>query len=653
MEIPKWLTVEFLNRILSEGQENESRVRYLKIAKDCAKWYFKQHGIMPVEGYDDMTISEGQAIARINKIKETLDKENSILLKNNPIVRRWPLLEGDAELSDNMDSMSDQAWEETHGQDVLSSMLQEAQIGGMSVCKIHWNPLNTYYNPAGSIAIEKLSPESIIFDPKASNMHRAQDCRYIIHHTKPPLDWFLERYKDEGAEALGLRERQGRKSGNFVKGIAKYVKEFIVQEKETEQHPMLDVYEFWLWPHTMYTSELVSGDVVKPNEFPYGLVVTMANNTILKSKVMPNPFVTKKSIGIMGENGFPGKESREIGHKRAPFVPLYWMRTGDREGNGTYGIYDCMGAVEPMIPLQFNVDALRRNVAINARTIANNTILGRAGAIENPLDTIKFDNGQILVVKDNYPLEQSFKILQGTPMPQQVFELIMNDVSEIEKAAGLEPGVVGLFPPGGTSHTPAMTIGSLQESAFGPLWVFVREISNALLDMSVLYDGLIQQKYPPGRYMNVSRTGQQYFVEWNERHIAANFKRRIVNGSTTPLFDVEKDQRMANVATISMQAVLSKDPVIIELAIAQIEAMNYPWAMQFIQILNTNLEKINQLERETQALGMAGLQQAQQMQNQPQELPAGEEETDYSGVEELGAELGIDPAELVAGIESQ
>jgi len=654
--LPKWLTVDFLNNILSEGKEDTERQNFLKNAAHCNRWYFGENGLVPMEEFDDMTISEGQATARLNKTKQTIDKTGSILLKNDPIVRRWPLLEGDSELADQMDAMWLQSWDDTHGQDVLASMLQEAQIIGMSTCKIHWNPLDIRTNKYGQIAIEKLAPASIIFDPKASNTHRLQDCRYIIHHTKPPLQWFLERYKDEGAIALGLKSSGGKKSTNFIRAIGNYVKDFVSREGTGDHdHPTVDVYEFWIWPHTMYASQLVSGDDIKPNEFPYGLVATMTNNTILKSKVMPNPFVAKKRVETTDEYGYPMRETKEIGHRRHPFTPLYWMRTADREGKGVYGAYNCMGAVEQMISLQFNVNACRRNIAINARTIANNTIAARKGAIENPLDTIKFENGQILEIADNYPLNESFQVIQGTPMPQQVFELVMNDMGEIEKAAGLEPGVVGLFPPGGTSHTPAMTIGSLQESAFGPLWVYVREISNALLDISVLYDGLIQQKYPPDRYMTVSRTGERYFVEWTDRHITANFKRRIVNGSTTPLFDVEKDERMTNVSSIAMQAVMTDNPIIIQLAIAQIEAMNYPWAYQFIQILKDHLQKLTQMQQGMQMLGAMGLAQGntgQQMSPEQQALPPGEEETDYSGLEDLSSEMGISPEELMMGLES-
>jgi hypothetical protein len=653
MNIPTWLTVDSLNRMLSEGIANPSRIRYLKLVAKCNRWYNGEMSIVPVDDLDDMTVDEGQAVARINKIKQTVDKQNSILLKNDPIVRRWPLLEGDAELADQMDAMFLQAWDETNGQQVLRSMLQEAQITGLSNCKVYWNPLNVYSNKVGQIAIEKLSPDSIIYDPQASNMHRAQDCRYIIHHTRPPLWWFLELYKEEGAEALGLRDAKGRKAKNFITQIGKNVKEYIARKKG-EDVETVDVYEFWIWPHTMYASELISGDTIRPNEFPYGLVVTMVNDKILEDRLMPNPFVKNKRVEVTDEYGYASNETKEIGHKRHPFVPLFWMRKMDSNNQGLYGMYDCSGAVEQMITLQYNIDAIRRNIAINARSIANPTLIINPDAIEESVDTIHFANGQILQLKNNYIAEQAVQVLQGSQMPQQVFELLINDISEIEKAAGLEPGVIGLFPPGGTSHTPALTIGALQESAFGPLWTYVSEISDALLDMSVLYDGLIQQKYPPDRYMTVSRTGERYYIDWTDRHITANFKRRIVNGSTTPLFDVEKDQRMADVANIAMQSAISNNPLIIKIAIAQIEALNYPWAYQFIEILKDHLQKLEQMEQGTQMLGAMGLATGGQQQMQTQQampLPAGEEEPDYSGLEELGSELGIPPEQLMMALE--
>jgi hypothetical protein len=172
--------------------------------------------------------------------------------------------------------------------------------------------------------------------------------------------------------------------------------------------------------------------------------------------------------------------------------------------------------------------------------------------------------GQIHIINQHYSASEAIQILQGAPMPEFVFNMLMNDVQAIEKSIGLEPGVIGLFPQaGGTSHTPGVTVGALQEAAFGPLWVYVAELAAALLDASILFDGLIQQKYKPSRYMTVSNFGVPRQVQLTDRHITANFRRGIIQGATTPLADIDKQERVNAVVAIATNAIASQNPAII------------------------------------------------------------------------------------------
>jgi len=570
-------------------------------------------------------------VSRINKIKESADKVNSIFMKNDPIVRRYAELEDDGDLADHMDALFYSAWVDTDGQLVVKSMLQEAMVTGMSVCKTYWNPLDVSRHKTGQIAIEHCKRGSVLFDPKSSNMHRLRDARYIIHHTKPPIGWFLAKWGSEAEIALGLRDSQGRPRSGIprmvwmsAKEVMKGIKNKVMGDEE-EIEETVDVYEFWIFPKTMYASELVGGEELSVGDFPYGLVVTMAKNHILRRKGrdwMPNPFVTRKQVESVDQYGFPAKRRVEVGHKRSPFSVLYWSRTEDRQGKGNFGVYDCMGAVEGAISLQHNINALRRNAAINARTIANPGVVYNPDLLENPPDTLTWNpGGQLIETKGNVLPEQAMHLLQGQNMPQDIFQIIYSDITEVEKAFGLEPGVVGLFPPpgGGTSHTPALTVGALQESAFGPLWTYVFELGYTLLDLSILYDGLIQQKYKAERYSTVSRNGQQRFVEWTDRHISAQFRRKVLAGATTTLYDIDKATRLTNYEATATQAIMSQNPAIMKVAVAKLTALNDPAVYQFVQILGQEIAKLEQAQMELMQMGAGNMmEQAQGQQMLPQ-----------------------------------
>ena len=70
---PEWLTVDLLNRLIDRAETNSSREDYLTVAESCYRWYRGDSSIVPLPGFDDMEIDERQAVARINKIKETAD----------------------------------------------------------------------------------------------------------------------------------------------------------------------------------------------------------------------------------------------------------------------------------------------------------------------------------------------------------------------------------------------------------------------------------------------------------------------------------------------------------------------------------------------------------------------------------------------------
>lgn len=658
MELPKWLTIEFLDRLDSEAETHPSASRYRRSIPRWYGWYRKNTLLAPVEEYDDMEIDEGEAVARKNVIYQTINEVESIFLKNYPVVRRTPLGQHpeDADLADDIDAMWLSSWQETHGQDVLASMLQQAAITGLSVSKIFWDPSNLLRDKKGEIGVRVMEPGSIRFDPLATNTHRGLDCRYIIHTSKELPGVLIRRYKDEAEIAMGLRDKKGRRvkqsKGGVVSMLGMTAKELTRswgrKEDDTGNDERIEVHEYWLNSAVASDNQLVTGDDVKRGEYPYGLVVTRINNHIVKFR--GNPFVKRRATTEPDEYGVMKEKRAEIGHRRHPFVLLYWSRTADAKGYP--GIYDCEGMVEPMIPMQYNLDATRRNIAINARTTANPVIAINEDAIDKPVVTLQWGAGEIIPIQRNYDTSKAITIYPGTPLPSYIHDMVLQEEVGMKEIAGLKAGVVGLFPTGGgTSHTPPMTIGSLQEAAFGPLWRYVRELSNTLHDMSVLYDGLIQQFYSTGMYDAVSPFGAERQIEWTDRHITANFKRLVVAGATTPVYDLEKRARINEVVIIANQAVMGQNPTVLQIAIAQLQAMDDPWVYQFVQILQKELQRLTQMQQELTQMGTEAYQGAQAAQQAlPQEgLP--EQEMDMSGVNNVANQLGRSPEQLLATLE--
>jgi len=162
-----------------------------------------------------------------------------------------------------------------------------------------------------------------------------------------------------------------------------------------------------------------------------------------------------------------------------------------------------------------------------------------------------------------------------------------------------------------------------------------------------LYDGLIQQKYKPGRYVAKSRNGAERYVEWTSRHITANFRREVVAGATTPLYDFDKQQRLTAMKMLVDEAMMSGDPRMIRSAIIHLENMDDPWRWDYVELLKKELEKAELMEQQTQGLGLDMM-----AQGQPQGLPqSGGEPLDYSGIEALAEETGETAVEILMRIE--
>jgi hypothetical protein len=660
--IPAWLTYDFLVQLRGEAEDHHSRVYYIGTQRRHYRSYEGSTLVVPVAEFDDMEISETQTVARYNKIKEVVDKVGSIFMKNNPVVRTWPnnaQAEQDGELSDDMDALRLDAWETSGAQFVVRNMLQESLITGLSIGKVYWNALDRSFDNNGSIAIEQLSPGSVLVDPWASNEERGQDAGFIFHSTEAPIGLLREMYGTKAEKALGIaakRGRQTKKSGGgaifaktkemVLRGASSTGPEASLHGTHATRRGYAGLTEVWLFPQIIQASDLATGKKITDDKYKYGMVVTVIEDEIVWVK--KNPFATTKRVQATDDLGLPVNKSVEVGHRRHPFLALYWNRTADRHGHGRHGFYDCMGAVESMIPIQNNINALRRIISINARTIANPSMAVNEDALRSAVTNLMNLPSQIHLINQHYSATEAIKILPGEPLPEFVFQMLASELQNIEAVVGLEPGVVGLFPgAGGTSHAPGITIGAVQEAAFGPLWLKVAELAAMLLDASILYDGLIQQKYKPSRYMTVSNFGVPRQVQLTDRHITANFRRGIIQGATTPLADIDKQERVNAVVAIATNAIASQNPAIMQLGIAHIQALDFPWAHQFQQILEGELQKTLQIQQGVAGVGATAL--ASQAQ-QPLQLEQGGQAPEEAAIAELSNLTGLDPADIAERI---
>lgn len=649
-----WISPEYLKDLVTESESHPSRIAYLKASRRGWKWYLKRSGLIPIDDFDDDELPGQYATSRDNIIKETIDEALSIFLKNDPVIRRYPHHPSDADLVDDVDALYLSAWRNNGGRSVSSSVLRESIITGLSTVKVLWDVKKK------QIAFEKLDPGSVYYDPFASNDKRALDCRYIVHKTRQRVDTILQRYGDEGAIALGLQEPKSKNAkratysqilSRMANMSAELLNRFVVASSGKSDEivdPFIDVYECWIFPVVPGDWSLVTGESkVDDAGYPYGVVATMIEDYIVKIKA--NPFAGKAHRMTVNDGNI-GTESVKIGSMRHPFIPSYWDRISDEDGNNR--IYECMGVAEQMIPMQFNIDALRRLIMINLKTSAMPGGIVKEDDLAIALSEITRGPGELIPMKDKgRPVSESLQLFNGQDIPNGVFEMLERDGLKVKNRVGIRPGVSGQTPQQGTSHTPAMTIGAVQEAAFAPLWEHVKELGLVLEDMSVLMDGLMQQFYTPDAFMDVSEHGVARQVEWTKRHITANFRREVVAAATTSFFDVDRMNRLAEITAITNEALMSLNPDLIQSTINLLVNTGYPDAFDWIEQLRKKLQELQMQQQELEALGAAGLSQQAEpgipgAEQAPQSDEMGEDE--LAGLDELIALTGRPAEELVA-----
>ena len=86
------------------------------------------------------------------------------------------------------------------------------------------------------------------------------------------------------------------------------------------------------------------------------------------------------------------------------------------------------------------------------------------------------------------------------------------------------------------------TIAGLQEASFTRMWTIVSALDRCITGVAKRILGLMQEFYQPGRFSSTSVSGDQWYGEWQTKHIETEFRIEIVSGMSTPLRDMDRVQ---------------------------------------------------------------------------------------------------------------
>lgn len=666
-----WLTPELIKKAKQESEGHATRIVFLQESARCWRFYNATgHSYILGENWKD-TPSDivGVPPSFENRIFKNANDLLGYSLKNIPIVRHYPKSEKPelSDLADQRDEMLASRWRPDGGNmgNVSQSVWQEAIISGLGVCKIYYDWSNQVMGD-GEVAGDKIAHDDLFLDPYATNNKRGLDCRYIIHRTLHPKEYVRQRYGSEGEISLGERQASGRKKNAIHRQwsrLAGYVLNSFKDDKEDSYEDRVEVYEAWLFPTTTHDWNLVSDEseedgetsmqVPEEKDFPYGLVATLINDTIVSVRANPNatrremqvePTEEDLRLGIMQR----GNDTKMLGSKRHPFSFFYWQPGADNSGNNR--IYCTRGAVANMIPPQVAFNSLSTNIHINAMTFANPQMIVTKGGIERPIpEKMTYEPGGVIVENPAFA-GRGIRPLPGVPMPNYVLEMRNSKMNSIGDLAGANQLISGMgTAPNqmGTSHTTTGTIGLLQEAGSTPLVIPIQELCRGILDMAILIEGLMQQHYEVGRFIDVSNKGQQRFLEWKDTDTSAEFNLAVVSGSTTPLEDIGREQKVMEITSVVNTALQVSDPYLIMSTILYLKNLNRAYANDWIQLLQKKLAEVQQAQEMMQQIGAAemGQQADQSAQNQgqmPQQEGLSEEGDLEAMLGDLRREIGME-----------
>ena len=538
---------------------------------------------------DPIEVNDGHPPSNDNMIHPLILDAVSLLLKNYPMFRIKPSKPSDFDLSDEINKHVLSSWLDSDAQRSLQLSQLTALICGMSVLEV-----SPEWGPTGEISLRiSLVPNSDIwFDPKEMDIDKSWVIRRTWHTQRElELDWGEKEIEDALEESTtstylpNMNKDDGTQPDWW--------------DAVDESYPL-----FTLWmPHSTYDPDIL--DSTDINEAPYGRKIEILNGNILRD--VPNPYAMPT---IDEETGQP----RFIGHKLHPYVLHECNRIVDEYGYS--GVYDVKGLVIGMETSQWELNELSRILMQIGRRVAQPPILAPEGSLTDPTQNISYTAGKVIqwdpAVSPSPPTP--------VPLPADVsFAQYLHQQRRmsLRERSGIRDMMTGGGNQPGTSHTPMGTIAGLQEASFTRMWTIVSSLDRCITGVAKRVLGLMQEFYQPGRFSSTSVNGDQWYGEWQTKHIDTEFRIEIVSGMSTPLRDMDRVQT----ATQIYQAI---GPILqagsnpqalpqLQLAKAYLATINEPAAFEFMALVDNY---INQAQEEIQQREMMQQQQQQMMQQQ-------------------------------------
>lgn len=299
-----------------------------------------------------------------------------------------------------------------------------------------------YSNETDSIAVEAVSPEALLVDPKATTL---DDARWVIHKVHDvPVDEIYGTYgelpKESDSESLRgddpIREHEGlyTSKGNLKPAI--------------DVTPTYDVYECWIrvW------------DEDRENDW---YVVTIAGDTVLR------------------------KEYSVYEHNKTPFV--VWFAGEDYGADNIY--HRGVGVIEEIEPLQDRADSVDLRIYKHISLLSNRQryVSSQSGLNSNAMDNT---SGRIYTVNGD-PTKAIF--YDNPPqMPQEVYNYRDHTEMLMQTVSGVFDVTQGRRP---TGITAGRAIESLKDSAETRLASLVDTLAETLEKVGNLALQIMLQMY--------------------------------------------------------------------------------------------------------------------------------------------------------------
>ena len=541
--------------------------------------------------------NDGHPVSTDNMIQPMLLDAVSLLLKNYPMFRIKPTKASDFDLTDEINKHINAAWASSEAQRMLSISQLTALMLGLSILEVtpSWNTMGEV-----SIDISVVPLSDVWVDPKQIDIDKSWVVRRTWHTERElEIDWG----KKEIDKALNYYPAHALQNAS--------AEEEVFPDWWSHVDDQIPLFTVWLRPEDLDPDIFTNQEII---DSPYGRKIEIINQKIVRN--VPNPF----AIAAAGADGEP----TWVGHKTHPFVTHECNRIIDEYGYS--GFYDVRGLVTSMESSQWELNELSRILMQIGRRSAQPVVIAPEGSLTDPTSNITYTAGKVI----QFDPSISPSPPTAVPLPTDagyLQYLHSQRKSTLREQSGIREFMTGGGQAPGTSHTPAGTIASVQETSFTRMWTIVAALDRAIQGVAKRMLGLMQEFYDVGKFVATSEKGDQWFGEWQESHVENEFNVEVISGMSTPLRDIDR----VNTATQVYQAIapvvqlgsMPQNMSSLMLVKAYLQTINEPAAFEYLNLVNTMLEELERQERAQQQAQeqQALMQQQQQMQQQGNGLP--------------------------------